>query len=167
MSTHKGSFKIIVQSCCSAAQSYPTLQHRGLQYTRPPCPLPSPRVCPSSCSFCRIHEQKRPKPPVQGGIPLVWSSFQVKLHVTFLGLFSLPLSAPSPIPQSPSLAPLLYQSQDLRGAFVTSVQYPFQLPPNKIHLKNPGRSREKLWEPGKSPQGIPHVLTILQMRGLE
>ena len=30
MSTHKGSFKIIVQSCCSAAQSYPTLQHRGL-----------------------------------------------------------------------------------------------------------------------------------------
>ena len=48
------------------------------------------------------------------------SSFQVKLHVTFLGLFSFPLSAPSPIPQSPSLAPLLYQSQDLRGAFVTS-----------------------------------------------
>ena len=29
------------------------LQPHGLQHTRPPCPSPSPGVCPSSCSFHR------------------------------------------------------------------------------------------------------------------
>ena len=28
-----------------------SLQPHGLQHTRPPCPSPSPRVCPSSCSL--------------------------------------------------------------------------------------------------------------------
>ena len=28
-----------------------SLWPHGLQHTRPPCPLPSPRVCPSSCSL--------------------------------------------------------------------------------------------------------------------
>ena len=28
-----------------------SLQPRGLQHTRPPCPSPSPKVCPSSCSL--------------------------------------------------------------------------------------------------------------------
>ena len=27
------------------------LEPHGLQHTRPPCPLPSPKVCPSSCSL--------------------------------------------------------------------------------------------------------------------
>lgn len=76
--------------------------------------------------FYGVHEQKRLRPLVKGGIPLVWSSFQVKLHVKFLSLFSLsPRSAPSPVHQSPRLALLLSQSQYLRGVFVTSVQYPF------------------------------------------
>ena len=30
---------------------FASLRPHGLQHTRPPCPLPSPRVCPSSCSF--------------------------------------------------------------------------------------------------------------------
>ena len=30
-----------------------SLQPHGLQHARPPCPSPSPRVCPSSCSFHR------------------------------------------------------------------------------------------------------------------
>ena len=38
-------------SCCSVAQSCPTLRHHGLQHTRPPGPSLSPRVCPSSCSL--------------------------------------------------------------------------------------------------------------------
>ena len=32
----------------SVAQSCPTLRPRGQQHIRPPCPSPSPRVCPSS-----------------------------------------------------------------------------------------------------------------------
>ena len=34
-------------SCCSVAQSCPTLQLHGLQHTRLPCLSPSPKVCPS------------------------------------------------------------------------------------------------------------------------
>ena len=30
-----------------------SLQSHGLQHTRPPCPSPSPRVCPSPCSLHR------------------------------------------------------------------------------------------------------------------
>ena len=30
-----------------------SLQPHGLQHTRPPCPSPSPRVCPSSCPLNR------------------------------------------------------------------------------------------------------------------
>ena len=38
------------KSChCSVTQSYPTLQPHGLQHSRPLCPLPFPKVCPSSC----------------------------------------------------------------------------------------------------------------------
>ena len=38
--------------CCSVAQSCPTLRNpRGA--ARPPCPSPSPGVCPSSCSLHR------------------------------------------------------------------------------------------------------------------
>ena len=37
--------------CCSVAQSCPTLWPHGLQNARPPCPSPSPKVCPSSCSL--------------------------------------------------------------------------------------------------------------------
>ena len=37
--------------CCSVAQSCPTLLPHGLQYSRPPCPSPSPKVCQSSCSL--------------------------------------------------------------------------------------------------------------------
>ena len=36
-------------SCCSVAQSCPTLWPRELQHTRLPCPSPSPRVCSNSC----------------------------------------------------------------------------------------------------------------------
>ena len=35
--------------CCSVVQSCPTLWPHGPQHTRPPCPSPSPNVCPSSC----------------------------------------------------------------------------------------------------------------------
>ena len=35
---------------CSVTQSCPTLlRPHGLQHARPPCPSPSPEVCPSSC----------------------------------------------------------------------------------------------------------------------
>ena len=37
--------------CCSVTQSCLTLQPHGLQHARPPCPSPSPEVCPSSCSL--------------------------------------------------------------------------------------------------------------------
>ena len=33
----------------NVAQSFLTLWPHGLQHNRPPCPLPSPEVCPSSC----------------------------------------------------------------------------------------------------------------------
>ena len=33
----------------SVTQSCPTLRPHGLQHTRPPCPLPTPRVYPNSC----------------------------------------------------------------------------------------------------------------------
>ena len=32
--------------CCSVAKLYMTLWLHGLQHARPPCPAPSPRVCP-------------------------------------------------------------------------------------------------------------------------
>jgi hypothetical protein len=37
--------------CCSVAVMSNSLRPHGLQYTRPPWPLPSPRVCSSSCSL--------------------------------------------------------------------------------------------------------------------
>ena len=42
--------------CCWwhwVAKSCPTLWPHGLQHGRPPCPSPSPRVCPSSCPLHR------------------------------------------------------------------------------------------------------------------
>lgn len=60
------------------------------------------------------------------------NSFQVTLHVKSLDFFSPRLSAPSPTPHSLELALLLSQSSYLRGAFVPSVHFPFQLPKNKI-----------------------------------
>ena len=39
---------LLICCCSSVAKSFPTLRHHGRQYTRPPCPSPSPRVCPSS-----------------------------------------------------------------------------------------------------------------------
>ena len=43
-----------VDSCCSVAESTGSLQPRGLQHTRLPCPSPSPTVCSNSCplSLC-------------------------------------------------------------------------------------------------------------------
>ena len=35
--------------CCSVPKSCPTLQPRGLQHTRLPCPSLSPGVCSNSC----------------------------------------------------------------------------------------------------------------------
>ena len=35
--------------CCWVAQSHPTLQHRGLQHSRLPCPSLSTGVCSDSC----------------------------------------------------------------------------------------------------------------------
>ena len=37
----------------SVAQSCPTLRSHELQHTRPPCPSPTPRVHPNSCSLTR------------------------------------------------------------------------------------------------------------------
>ena len=37
----------------SVAQSCPTLQPRGLQHARPPCPSPTPRVYPNSSPLSR------------------------------------------------------------------------------------------------------------------
>ena len=37
----------------SATQSCPTLQPHGLQYTRLPCPSPTPRACSNSCPSSR------------------------------------------------------------------------------------------------------------------
>ena len=39
--------------CCSVAQLCPTLWSHRLYHARPPCPSPSPGVCPSSCSLHR------------------------------------------------------------------------------------------------------------------
>ena len=36
-------------SCISVTHSCLTLRPHGLQHARPPCPSPSPEVCPSSC----------------------------------------------------------------------------------------------------------------------
>ena len=36
-------------SSCSAAKSSDSSRPHGLQHSRPPCPSPSPEVCPSSC----------------------------------------------------------------------------------------------------------------------
>ena len=43
-------FKLVLFSCpVMSNSSWP----HGLQHTRPPCPSPSPRVCPSSCPLHR------------------------------------------------------------------------------------------------------------------
>ena len=43
-------FKKHISYCyCSVTQSFPTLQPRGLQYTRLPCPSPTPGACSNSC----------------------------------------------------------------------------------------------------------------------
>ena len=39
-----------------------SLQSHGLQHTRPPCPSPSPRVCPSSCPLS--HDTIEPSHPL-------------------------------------------------------------------------------------------------------
>ena len=39
--------------CCSVLKSCLTLWSHGLQHARPPCPSPSPEVCPSSCPSLR------------------------------------------------------------------------------------------------------------------
>ena len=45
---------LLIHSCCSVAQSGPTLQLHGLQHARLPCPSPSPRACSnSSCALSR------------------------------------------------------------------------------------------------------------------
>ena len=41
--------KVVVVHYYSVTQSCLTLQHHRLQHTKPPCPSPSPKVCPSSC----------------------------------------------------------------------------------------------------------------------
>ena len=45
--------KVVVVDYCSVAQSCLTLQHHRLQHAKPPCPSPSPKVCPSSCLLQR------------------------------------------------------------------------------------------------------------------
>ena len=42
-------FRTLGRCCCSVAQSCLTLWPHGLQYTRLPCPSPSPPGCSSSC----------------------------------------------------------------------------------------------------------------------
>ena len=42
-------FVFVLSCCCSVAQSCSTLQLHRLQYTRRPCPSPSPRDCSNSC----------------------------------------------------------------------------------------------------------------------
>ena len=60
-----------------------SLWHQGLQYTRPPCPSPSPEACPSSCP---LHQWCRPASsssdalfsfcpqsfPASGAFPMSW-----------------------------------------------------------------------------------------------
>lgn len=93
-------------------------------------------------------------------------SFQVTVLVNFLGIFSFPLSL-HPVPYL-TLPTLLYclLSHSIWESLVTSVQYPFQPPQIKTHLKKTEKKREKLWEPGiKSPKYFLNNSTILQMRG--
>ena len=70
-------------SCCSVAKSCPTLWPHGPQHIRPPCPSPSPEVCPSSCQLHRwchpaisssdtlfsLHPQSL---PASGTFPMSW-----------------------------------------------------------------------------------------------
>ena len=62
---------------------FDSLRPHGLQYARPPCPSPSPRVCPSSCSlhlWCRSAVSSSdalfsfcPRPfPASGCFPMSW-----------------------------------------------------------------------------------------------
>ena len=43
--------QIIKVLCCCSFMKSNSLQSHGLQYTRPPCPSQSAKVCPSSCSL--------------------------------------------------------------------------------------------------------------------
>ena len=93
-------------SCCSVT-SVVSLQPRGLQYTRLPCPSPHPGVCSNSCPLSRYaiqppHPLLSPSPPAfnlsqhQGLFKWVSSSHQVgkvlKLeHQSFQCIFRVDL----------------------------------------------------------------------------
>ena len=49
-------YSVVVVSAISSVQSLSlsdSLQPHGSQHARPPCPSPTPRVCPNSCALCQ------------------------------------------------------------------------------------------------------------------
>ena len=72
---------VAVHDCCPVVSD--SLRPCGLQHARPPCPSPSPKVCPSSCS---LH-------------PSVWISHRYTYvpslpHSTSLGCHRVPVWVP-------------------------------------------------------------------------
>ena len=86
-SSSQGSYSILhsVQFSCSVVSS--SLRPHGLKHARPPCPSPTPRVYPNSCSLSRwfhpSYPLSSPSPPafrlsqLQGLFKWVISSHQV------------------------------------------------------------------------------------------
>ena len=60
-------FKVLL--CCSVTQSCPTLQPRGLQHTRLPCPSPTPGAYSNSCSLHWVSDVIQPSHPLSSPSP--------------------------------------------------------------------------------------------------
>ena len=68
----------------SSSVMYDSLRHHGLQHIRPPCPSPSPGVCPSSCLLNRWFH-----PTISSSVAPFSSAFSLSQHQ---GLFQWKVS---------------------------------------------------------------------------
>ena len=108
------------RNCCSVAQSSPTLPPHGRQHTRPPCPSPSPGVCPSSESFKSVM-------PSNHFISAVLFSFCLQSfpssrcfppkvlefqHQSFQWVFIIQLASWGTYPKTQAVFKIVFQNQD-------------------------------------------------------
>ena len=86
-----------------------SLQPRGLQHARPPCPSLSPGVCPSSCSW--VGAAITPSHPLPPSSPFAFSLFQDQ------GLFPMSRLFPSDGQSTGASASALVLPMSIQGWF--------------------------------------------------
>ena len=128
---HESSLNITQIS--SVTQSCPTLWPHELQHTRPPCPLPTPRVYPNSCPLSRwchptISSSVFPFSSCPQSFPASGSFQMSQLSASggqSIGSFSFNISSSN---EHPGLSPLRWtgwislQSRELSKVSYTTVQ---------------------------------------------